>query len=42
MSKETFEALLAPNLRCVRTLVRARLSSSGHAEDVVHGSGRSR
>ena len=29
MSKETFEALLAPNLRCVRTLVRARLSAPG-------------
>jgi RNA polymerase sigma-70 factor (ECF subfamily) len=35
MSGEKFEALLAPNLRCLRTLVRRRIPSSGHAEDVI-------
>jgi len=35
MSAETFEALLAPNLRSVRMLVRRELRMSGHAEDVV-------
>ena len=35
MSGETFEALLAPNLRCVRMLVRRRIPNSGHAEDVI-------
>jgi RNA polymerase sigma-70 factor (ECF subfamily) len=35
MSRETFEALLAPNLLCIRMLVRRRIPVSGHAEDVV-------
>ena len=35
MSGETFEALLAPNLPVVRSLVQTRLSRSGHAEDVI-------
>jgi RNA polymerase sigma-70 factor (ECF subfamily) len=35
MSGNTFEALLAPNLRTVKTLVRRRLRTSDHAEDVV-------
>jgi RNA polymerase sigma factor (sigma-70 family) len=35
MSGEKFEALLAPNLRCVRMLVRRRIPSTGPAEDVV-------
>lgn len=35
MSEETFEILLAPNLRGVKTLVRTRLGSTGHDEDVL-------
>jgi RNA polymerase sigma-70 factor (ECF subfamily) len=35
MSGETFEALLAPNLRCIRMLVGRHIPTSGHAEDVV-------
>jgi len=35
MSPETFERLLAPNLRGVRTLVHTRLGTTGYAEDVL-------
>ena len=35
MSGETFEALLAPNLPCVRTMVRRQLRNSGQSEDVL-------
>ena len=35
MSAETFEVLLAPNLRFLEVLVRKRLGRSGHAEDVI-------
>ena len=35
MSGETFEALLARNLRCVRTLVQTRIGGTGYAEDVL-------
>ena len=35
MSPETFEVLLAPNLRSVRKLVYTRPKSSGEAEDVM-------
>jgi len=35
MSGETFEALLAPNLRFVRRLVQTRLGSLGDADDVM-------
>lgn len=35
MSRETFETLLAPNLRSVRTLVHTRLGRTGHADDVL-------
>ena len=35
MSGETFEALLAPNLHFVRTLVHTRLRNFGCADDVV-------
>ncbi len=35
MSGETFEALLTPHLRLVRSLVNSRLKRTGQAEDVV-------
>ena len=35
MSENTFEALLGPNLRSVRTLVQRRLGTSNHADDIV-------
>ena len=35
MSEETFEALLAPNLRFVRRLVQIRLGAFGDAEDAM-------
>jgi len=35
MSGETFETLLAANVRGVRTLVQTRLRASGQADDVV-------
>jgi len=35
MSEETFEALLAANLRFLRTLVYTRLGRAGHAEDII-------
>lgn len=35
MSGETFEALLTPNLRFVRTLVFTRVKTTGHAEDII-------
>src|SRR5581483_763378 len=35
MSSETFDALLAPNLRGVRRFVRKRLNGSVEAEDVL-------
>jgi RNA polymerase sigma factor (sigma-70 family) len=35
MSENTFEALLGPNLRIVRTLVQRRLGTSNHADDIV-------
>ena len=35
MSENTFEALLGPNLRSVRTLVQRRVGGSNHADDIV-------
>ena len=35
MSGETFEALLTPHLRFVRTLVHTRVKATGHADDII-------
>jgi RNA polymerase sigma-70 factor, ECF subfamily len=35
MSEETFEALLAPQLEFVRTLVYTRVKATAHADDIV-------
>jgi DNA-directed RNA polymerase specialized sigma24 family protein len=35
MSGETFEKLLTPHLRFVRTLVYTRVKATGHAEDII-------
>jgi DNA-directed RNA polymerase specialized sigma24 family protein len=35
MSENTFESLLGPNLRSVRTLVQRRVGTSNQAEDIV-------
>ena len=35
MSGDTFEALLRPHLRFVRTLVYARVKTTGHADDII-------
>lgn len=35
MSGETFEALLTPHLRFVRTLVYTRVKDTGYAEDII-------
>ena len=35
MSENKFEAMLGPNLRSLQMLVRRRLRTSAHAEDIV-------